>query len=143
LEFLIIHITGGGIRGVRHEDIYIMGHSIGTGVATRYAYNYREIHHGGLILISPYKSILTVVLDNKMAEYTSSSSNFYRTIDAIPEIPWPILVVHGVYDEIINISHSRKLVKANKKIEFYEVNSDHNMIIGNGIVHEIIRQFVN
>lgn len=140
LEFMIINIVS---TGVRYEDIYIMGHSIGTGVVARYAYKYRETPHGGMILVSPYKSILTVVLDNKMAEYSSSSLNFYRTIDALPEIHWPILVVHGIHDNVINVSHSRELALTNKEINFYEVNSDHNMIIGDAIVHEIIRQFVN
>ena len=126
LETLMLHIVS---EGHEYQNIYVMGHSIGTGVVARYAYSHRETPHGGMVLVSPYKSILSVVFDNKAVEYSSGSLNFYRTIDAIPEIQWPILIIHGIDDQVINVSHSRELALKNRRIMYYEVKSDHNMII--------------
>lgn len=125
------------------QNIYLMGHAIGTGVVSRYAYNHRDQYYAGLILLAPYKSILEVVIDNGLVECSSSSLNFYRTKYVISEIPWPILILHGIYDSVIPINHGRELAVLNERAVFTAVNTDHDRIINYFETFDAIRRFVH
>lgn len=140
LEILIQLIIQSGHRT---ENIYLIGHSIGTGVIARYALRYRFDIYGGLILLAPYKSISHVVMNNFLMEVLLSSFNFYNTYDIIDRITWPILIIHGTLDQIIPISHSRELVRKNPAIVFHETHNDHNDIVSDFKVHNLIGTFIH
>jgi pimeloyl-ACP methyl ester carboxylesterase len=112
------------------KDIYLMGHSIGTGVVAQYVYQNRKRKFGGMILLAPYKSILSVVITNEYVEYTSSSLNFYETRNIIADITIPKLIIHGVLDDVIDVKHSDDLVARDRSIILYKLSDiDHNNII--------------
>jgi pimeloyl-ACP methyl ester carboxylesterase len=137
---MVDYITN--IDHIPTKDIYLMGHSIGTGVVSRYAYTHRNEPYAGLILLAPYKSILEVVIDNELAECSSSSLNFFRTKNVIPEISCPILIIHGHYDEVIPVSHGLELARLNRNATFIELATDHCRIIGDTGTFDAILNFV-
>jgi pimeloyl-ACP methyl ester carboxylesterase len=129
--------------GHRTENIYLMGHSMGTGVIARYAERYRYYIYGGIILLAPYKSITQVITNNFLIEVLLSAFNFYNTYDIINKITWPILIVHGTRDHIIPISHSIALSRKNPAIIFHQTNNDHNNIVSDTAVHNLINTFIH
>lgn len=92
----------------KYSHIYVMGHSIGTGVAVRFA-NQTDYQLAGVILFAAYKSIVSVPFDNESIETTLSSSNFYRNLDNISSVEAPVLLLHGTDDTVIPVNHSEAL----------------------------------
>ena len=131
-------------QGYTDKDIYFIGHSIGTGVVSQYINQNVDRQFGGMVLLSPYKSILSVVINNDMLEFTSSSLNFYKTQNIIANIKIPILIVHGKQDNVIDVSHSDKLKELNSNIKLYKLDGvDHNNILQSRICINLISSFVN
>ncbi len=129
-------------RNFEDYNIIFMGQSVGTGVVAQYLYQHNKEQFGGMILISPYKSIINVVFDNQFAEIASSSLNFYKTQDIIDDIHVPIHIVHGCDDDVINISHSVQLSKINSRVGFSPVRAGHNDILQSLECIEIVAAFV-
>jgi len=123
LNSIVEYVTQ--IGHVAKSDIFIMGHSVGTGVVSQFMYAERDHEYAGLILISPFKSIVSVIVPNDLIAMSSSSLNFYRTHNIIADIKCPIMIVHGTHDNVIDIGHSEALAKLNTKIIFHSVHSDH------------------
>jgi pimeloyl-ACP methyl ester carboxylesterase len=111
------------------DQIYIMGHSIGSGVAAQFAFHSQHYRYGGLILISPFKSILSVVIPSEALEMSSSSLNFYETHNIIADIDMPILIVHGINDKVIDVSHSEELADKSSRVSCKYINCGHNDIL--------------
>ncbi|CRG93256.1 alpha/beta hydrolase, putative [Plasmodium gallinaceum] len=103
---------------MKSENILLFGRSIGTGVATKLAYNLKLLgkNVGGIILHAPYISIGKLVED-----YFSYSSYFieniydnFKNLQLISnnsESDIPLLLIHGKEDEIIGVEHSEFLMK--------------------------------
>ncbi|CAA9986399.1 alpha/beta hydrolase, putative [Plasmodium knowlesi strain H] len=121
---------------IKSEQIILFGRSIGTGVATKLAYNLNMLgnHIGGIILHSPYISIEKLV-----EEYFTYSSYIieniydnYKNLSVLSkgdDSDTPLLLIHGKEDEVIGVSHSEFLMKNlnNKfKTAFYPADSYHN-----------------
>ncbi|SOV75231.1 alpha/beta hydrolase, putative [Plasmodium sp. gorilla clade G3] len=121
---------------IKSENILLFGRSIGTGVATKLAYNLKLIgvSVAGIILHSPYISIEKLVED-----YFTYSSYFIENIyDNYKNLSFlsnnndsdiPLLLIHGKEDEIIHVSHSEYLMKnLNNKFKHasYPTDSYHN-----------------
>lgn len=125
------------------KDIYLMGHSIGTGVVAQYVHQNKEREFGGMILLAPYKSILSVVVKNEMLEYTSSSVNFYKTQDVISEIKIPQLLIHGKLDNVIDFKHSEALAERNDMIKLHVLTGvDHNNILDSMESMYLVENFI-
>ncbi|CAG9484250.1 alpha/beta hydrolase, putative [Plasmodium vivax] len=121
---------------LKSEQILLFGRSIGTGVATKLAYNLKLLgdNIGGIILHSPYVSIEKLV-----EEYFTYSSyiieNIYDNFKNLSLLSngddgdTPLLLIHGKEDEVIGVSHSEFLMQNlnNKfKTASYPVDSYHN-----------------
>ncbi|CAC9696060.1 alpha/beta hydrolase, putative [Plasmodium sp. DRC-Itaito] len=121
---------------IKSENILLFGRSIGTGVASKLAYNLKLIgvSVAGIILHSPYISIEKLVED-----YFTYSSYFIENIyDNYKNLSFlsnntdsdiPLLLIHGKEDEIIHVSHSEYLMKnLNNKFKqaSYPADSYHN-----------------
>lgn len=122
------------------NKVFLMGHSIGTGVVAQFVYKNKNIDFGGMILVSPYKSILSVVL-NDVFEETSSSFNFYKTQNIIEDIKVRILILHGIHDEVIDIEHSKVLESKNNNVSFISIDSDHDNILNDSSVINLVSTF--
>ncbi|SBS80115.1 alpha/beta hydrolase, putative [Plasmodium ovale curtisi] len=131
---------------MKSENILLFGRSIGTGVATKLAYNLKLLNKdiAGIILHSPYISIEKLVED-----YITYSSyiieNIYDNLKNLSvlsnnnDLDTPLLIIHGKEDEVINVYHSEFLIKNlnNKfKIASYPEDSYHNYYYVIDVRHE-------
>ncbi len=93
-----------------YGKIVLCGQSLGTGVAARMAADGRGI---GLVLISPY----TEVVDIAAARYPFFpvrllDSDPFDTIDLVPKIRIPVLILHGTDDRTVPFAMGERLAKA-------------------------------
>ena len=125
------------------DKLYLVGNSIGTGVAVRYASHQNKYKFGGVILISPYQSIVKVVTDTTL----SSSCDFYKNDKNVGDIEAPVCLIHGTNDEVINVKHSDELFKVlnkNYKNAYYRLEGlGHNDIVDDVACWKAMNQFIS
>ena len=123
---------------ISNNNIYLCGHSMGTGVVVDYASKHNW--STPIMLISPYKTMAKVMVDSICVDATSSSTNFcsgkhvdkFRSEAKISKVLCPVKIVHGNNDELINISHGKTLYDSlpNKKFDPRWIdNAGHNNIL--------------
>jgi fermentation-respiration switch protein FrsA (DUF1100 family) len=95
--------------GVKENDLILFGHSLGTGVATQMAPEYKA---GGMILLAPYLSIA------KMAQVRFPvfpaemlMEDRFESWKRIPSIRMPLLVAHGDADIVVPTWQGQELFK--------------------------------
>jgi len=95
------------------ERIFLFGRSIGTGPCTRLASSLSKHYTmlGGLILHSPYLSILDIVKQFGFLGQVGSLfiSNRWNNSNVIKDVKCPVLFLHGNEDSLIHSEHSEKL----------------------------------
>jgi fermentation-respiration switch protein FrsA (DUF1100 family) len=96
------------VVGLYPEQIVLYGRSVGSGPACYLAAKTaREgISVGGLILHSPFTSVLRIVVGP--AAPTLPGDKF-PNIDRIRDVRCPVFIAHGEQDEIVPIEHGKKL----------------------------------
>lgn len=113
-------------QGIDEKDIVICGRSIGSGPSIFLASNRKP---GGLILISPFKSIQEVV-KSIIGVFKFLVSERFENIEIVDKITCPTLFIHGQKDDIVPFDHSIELSKKCKCP--YEIilpeEMDHNEI---------------
>ena len=92
------------------SDIIIVGHSLGTGVATQMATEYDA---AGLVLLAPFDSLIEMA----RARYWWLFGHYlikdkFDSIAKIGALTMPILIVHGDKDWVVPLSHGKKLFQA-------------------------------
>lgn len=112
---------------VKDENIILMAHSLGTGVAVHYAWEKKW--KTPIILFSPYKSIAKVVVNSSISRPVDK----FRTFAKIPDLNCKVKIWHGEVDGVINVSHGKELAKLlpnNIKLEpTWLPNVGHNDIL--------------
>jgi len=128
------YLNGLMAEGVKSENIILMGHSLGTGVAVQLA---GEFHVGGLILLAPYLSI------TKMAQITYPfipvkliALDRFENEKKIGNVRMPVLIVNGTADEIIPPSQGKRLYElANEPRTFHSLPGvGHNDLLENSAI---------
>ncbi len=94
------------IMNFEKRDIIIMGRSIGSGPATHLAQKYEC---GGLILISPFKSLKCVARDNFGGFGSLFVKQRFDNGEKIKNVKCPCLFIHGKEDTLIPFEHSKFL----------------------------------
>ena len=92
--------------GLPLEKIFVIGRSIGSGPALSLVSQYRV---AGLMLISPFLSICKLVKDRYGALASFLIKERFENDKIIELVELPILILHGVDDNIIPYSHSEVL----------------------------------
>ncbi len=110
------------------EKIWLMGRSLGSGVAT-YVAAKREIT--GLILITPYDSIESLAKKQyPIMPVSLLLKHKFRSIDYAGKITEPTLIIYGGMDRIVPPASTERLIEhipARKNIVFIE-KAEHNNI---------------
>ena len=112
---------------VASTNIYLLAHSMGTGVAVSVAGELDQLQ--GVILLSPFESIyqMSRVLLGPWMAWTLRPFLFdrYPTLmrlrtlhEQFPQLP--VAVFHGGADTVIPVEHSQNIVHANRWIQYYE-----------------------
>lgn len=102
-------------RGVRGEDIVVVGNSIGGGVATHIASEIAQTGDGpaGLILIAPFTSVPDVAADALWwAPARWLVRDRFDNRSRVAELDLPLLVQHGDADRVIGDHHGKTLAAA-------------------------------
>lgn len=98
--------------GVPSNDLFLVGQSLGTGIAVHTARDLSAAGHApaGVILISPYTS-LTAVANDLFGGLPVGLllSDRYQTDAKLDELTSPVLVVHGARDEVIGVTHGKEV----------------------------------
>ncbi|CBZ52810.1 conserved hypothetical protein [Neospora caninum Liverpool] len=119
--------------GVTPSNVLCFGRSIGTGPASYLAAALAEqnIHVGGVVLHAPYITVHKIVQEYAslgtwlISNHWSNAANLEKMAVA----SCPLLIVHGLDDEVIPTSHGRRLFEtyqSEKKEGFFPADSSHN-----------------
>jgi uncharacterized protein len=98
------------VRHFEPANIFIYGHSLGGAIATEIAFRHKS---GGLIVESSFTSARAMarhVLKIPLMEY--SVQNLFDSIDKIPQIQPPVMIIHGTNDKLIPFSMGQGLYAA-------------------------------
>ena len=118
--------------GVDPHSIVLFGRSLGTGVAAQMA---TQFPIGGLILLSPYRSIPEVAADHfRFLPAGLLMNDRFETAGKIGSIRVPLLIANGGQDQVIPPSQGRELFAlANEPKEFFFAPSaGHNDMFSSG-----------
>lgn len=104
---------------ISSNRLFLVGRSLGSGVVVDYVSKNYYKWTTPIILMCPYKTICRVPFDppniaamyNIMLKYIDR----FRSIDKIQYIESPIIIYHGIRDELISYKHSLELQKHNPK----------------------------
>ena len=114
-------------RGWTQSDIILMGHSIGTGIATQLA---SISSTKALILYAPYYTFKDLISEKMpilpiglLLKYPLNSAKYMKSVNC------PVLILHGTLDELVPINHAKKLSEINGKLISIE-NGKHENLTG-------------
>ncbi len=120
-------------RGLNPNDVVVHGFSLGSGPATRLAATQPV---GALVLEAPFTSMAGLMTE-KMPLYPFGlfMRDTYQSDAWITALDEPVLMVHGTADELIPISHSRRLMQlAPEPRELAEIEgADHATLVRDGL----------
>jgi fermentation-respiration switch protein FrsA (DUF1100 family) len=107
------------------DRIILFGESLGGGVAAQLAANHRP---GALVLASTFTSVPDVGADlYPVLPIRLLAHIRYETLEKLPRISCPVLVIHSRNDDIIPFAHGRRLFeKASPPKQFIELEGGHN-----------------
>jgi fermentation-respiration switch protein FrsA (DUF1100 family) len=97
-------------RHFQPANIFIYGHSLGGAIATEMAFRHPC---AGLIVESSFTSARDMahhVLKIPLMEY--AVKNLFDSIDKIPQVHAPVMIIHGTSDKLIPFSMGQKLFDA-------------------------------
>jgi len=121
-------------KNYKPENIILFGESLGTGLACHLS---TKIKSGGIILLSPYYSIMQLAREKLvwLNLYPDFAFNFPPLDNGLilSQPHSPLLIFHGVKDRLIPAAHAEKLFKSAaepKKLVLFK-NSGHNDIFLN------------
>lgn len=112
-------------RGLDPSQVVVVGRSLGGGVATWLAENHPM---AGLVLESTFTSVADVVARIwPVPGIRSIVTLGYPSIERMPRLVVPLLVVHGRDDELVPFDHGRALFEAaGGPKRFVELRGGHN-----------------
>ena len=122
--------------GIRDEDIYVYGESLGTGVAINLSIS-RNLK--GLILESPYTSIAEVgKIKFPFLPVNLILKDKYDSISKIDKVNCPVLVLHGFSDTIVPFYMGEKIFNNIKSKKYsYFVEDNHMMDFSRGLIKSL------
>lgn len=129
--------------GIATNRIIAFGESLGGGVATELCRRRAVV---GLILQSTYTS--TTDLGAELFPWLPVrmvGRIKYNTVEKLPEVTLPVLVMHSAADTLIPMHHGRRnFEQANEPKLFHEIRGDHNdpLIVDREAFAEGIRRFL-
>ncbi|WP_035061298.1 alpha/beta hydrolase [Andreprevotia chitinilytica] len=142
-DALIIYDTFAHHAGIDSQNIFVLGHSLGTGVAV-YLAQHRQLT--GVALISPYDSVQNVA--QEMYPYLPVGLLLKHPFDSLsraPGIKSPALFVVGDQDHFVSPAHSNRLFGAWAGPKEWNVigGANHNSILDLDACWQSVQQFLN
>jgi uncharacterized protein len=128
--------------GVSNDKIILYGESLGTGVAVELG---QSNTFNSIILESPFTSIAKAAkIYYPYLPINLLLKDRYDSIDKIDKITKPVLIMHGMKDNIVPYEMGSELFqKANQPKESYFTKDDDHMMNFNEKLLDTIRVFIN
>jgi uncharacterized protein len=128
--------------GTPPENIFLMGRSLGTGVAIQVA---AARPAAGLILVTPYENIAAIVrFQYPWLPLRRMLRHPFAAIDFAPNIKIPALVILAQFDEVIPAESGRKLGEAlGGETEIITLPTGHMDINEHPDYFKAINRFIN
>lgn len=125
--------------GISPENIILYGQSIGTVPTVDLASRYEV---GAVILHSPLMSGMRVAFPNTKRTWFFDA---FPSIDKVPKVTSPVLVIHGTEDEVIDFSHGLAIYeRCPRAVEpLWVEGAGHNDVELYGQYLERLKQFVS
>jgi len=127
----------------QHDTVVVMGRSLGSGVATYVA---AERRVDKVILVSPYDSIENVAASRYwMFPVKFLLKDRFASIERIPKIDVPILILIAEHDRVIPNKHTENLIHAISPARLTTLlvtGASHNNISTQTAYSNAIRQFL-
>ena len=125
-------------------QIILYGFSLGSGIAFDFACR-KEFPVAGLILQSPFLSILRTIYNIKNTKYF----DLFNNCDKAKNLCTQTLIIHGNQDNIVPYEHGRILAKLIPEKYFYDFltvnNGDHNNLLkaNKPLLFKYINEFIS
>lgn len=97
--------------GKRPEDTVLYGQSVGSGPTSHLAAATPSL--AGVVLHAPFLSGMRVL--NPGWRHWPSALDIFPNFRLVPKIRCPVLIMHGLEDEVIDVQHGRQLHKLCKR----------------------------
>ncbi|KAH9806422.1 Hydrolase 4 domain-containing protein [Citrus sinensis] len=94
---------------VKQEELILYGQSVGSGPTLHLASRLQKLR--GVVLHSAILSGIRVLYPVKMTLWF----DIYKNIDKIRHVNCPVLVIHGTNDDIVDLSHGKRLWELSKE----------------------------
>ncbi len=129
-------------KNVSPENIYLMGRSLGSGVAVQVAAARPQA--AGVILVTPYESIAAIArFQYPWLPIERLLRHPFRSIDHVPNMEMPALVLLAEFDEVIPIETGQKLGDAwGDEKEIVTIPMGHNDINEHPAYFEAVNRFI-
>jgi fermentation-respiration switch protein FrsA (DUF1100 family) len=127
-----------GKEGIRPENIVLWGESLGAGVVTLLA---AEQTFRAVILQAPFTSLVDMGAEIfPFLPVSLLARERYDSLARIGRITAPVLIVHGEDDEVVPVSHGRRLFAAanEPKQGLFFPGARHNDLIAFGLMETIL-----
>ncbi|KAK2994321.1 hypothetical protein RJ640_009462, partial [Escallonia rubra] len=95
--------------GIKQEDMILYGQSVGSGPTLHLASRLERLR--GVVLHSAILSGIRVLYPVKMTFWF----DIFKNIDKIRNVSCPVLVIHGTNDDIVDLSHGKRLWELSKE----------------------------
>jgi len=103
IEIVYKWVTENVVQDRNEREIVLYGQSVGSGPSCYLCAKNKNV--GGLILHSPIMSGMRVLTSSRAL----SCLDIYPNIDRMKKVHCPVMVIHGVMDEEVDISHGQAL----------------------------------
>ncbi|KAK1553636.1 hypothetical protein Q3G72_001426 [Acer saccharum] len=94
---------------IKQEDLILYGQSVGSGPTLQLGSRLKKLR--GLVLHSAILSGIRVLYPVKMTFWF----DIFKNIDKIRHVSCPVLVIHGTNDDIVDLSHGKRLWELSKE----------------------------
>ncbi|KAK3189544.1 hypothetical protein Dsin_029105 [Dipteronia sinensis] len=94
---------------IKQEDLILYGQSVGSGPTLHLGSRLKKLR--GLVLHSAILSGIRVLYPVKMTFWF----DIFKNIDKIRHVSCPVLVIHGTNDDIVDLSHGKRLWELSKE----------------------------
>ncbi|KAM0969213.1 hypothetical protein ACFX13_017767 [Malus domestica] len=94
---------------IRQEDLIVYGQSVGSGPTLHLASRLKKLR--AVVLHSAILSGIRVLYPVKLTFWF----DIFKNIDKIRHVSSPVLVIHGTEDEIVDLSHGKRLWELSKE----------------------------
>ena len=125
------------------DRILLFGESLGAAVASRLA---TEVEAAGLVLFSAFTSVPDVAAHHyRWLPVHRLARLWFPTVDYLPDVGMPVLLMHSPEDEIVPFSQGHELLRVTPEPRFFiQTVGDHNggFLQSESLVREGLRAFV-